>query len=139
MAQFELTTEWRIRSSLGKAWEALSHSERWPQWWRGLECVVELDAGGKDGIGNLRRFSWKGMLPYQLTVDIRTTRIEPLRLIEGVASGDVTGVGIWVFAQEDELSVIRFTWNVRMETFWMKILACAARQLVCWNHYKVME
>ena len=139
MAQFELATLWRIGSPLTEVWEAIYHSASWPEWWPGLESVVELDPGGDDGIGNVRRFTWKGVLPYQLIFDIRITRIEHLHLIEGAASGDVTGTGVWRFAQENGVTMVRYEWSVRMETFGMKALAWVARPLVRWNHNKVMQ
>lgn len=138
MAHFELVTVWRVRSPLSAVWEAISHSERWPEWWPGVESVLELDAGDADGIGNLRRFTWKGVLPYRLTFDIRTTRIEPQRMIEGLASGDVVGAGSWRFAPEGDATVVRYEWLVRTTKGWMDVLARFARPLVVWNHHTVM-
>lgn len=139
MTRFELVTEWRIGSALDEVWEAISHCECWPQWWRGLSNVVEVSAGGQDGVGTLFRFSWKGVLPYHLDFDIRTTRVERLRIIEGVASGDVSGIGIWRFSREGGVTVVRYEWTVRMAAPRMKVLAWVAGPLLRWNHNKVME
>ncbi|MFP5222422.1 MAG: SRPBCC family protein [Acidobacteriota bacterium] len=139
MAQFDLITLWRIGSGLADVWDAVAHPEHWPDWWPGLESAVELDRGGVDGIGNLHRFIWKGVLPYTLTTDIRTMRIEPLRLIQGAASGDVAGIGVWRFAARDGLTVVRHEWRVRITPRWLHVLSDLARPLVCWNHGKIME
>lgn len=139
MAQFDLVTLWRIGSSLADVWDAIIQPGHWPQWWPGLEAVVELDGGGADGMRNLRRFIWKGVLPYRLVTDIRTVRLEPLRLIQGEASGDVLGTGIWRFASEDGITVVRHEWRVRATAPWLLVLATLAHPLVCWNHGKIME
>lgn len=139
MTRFELATIWRLGAPLAQVWDAISHSESWAQWWPGLESVVELDAGGRNGIGNLRRFTWKGVLPYRLTFDIRTTRIESQRLIEGAAMGDVLGVGVWRFDSEDGMTLVRYDWRVRIAPFWLSALAWMARPLVRWNHDTIME
>lgn len=139
MAQFDLVTIWRIGASLDAVWDAIARPAGWPTWWRGLEGVVELDRGGANGIENLQRFVWKGVLPYRLTTVIRTIRFEPLRMIEGEASGDVAGTGIWRFATRDGLTVVRHEWRVRATAPWLLVLATVARPLVCWNHGKIME
>jgi len=39
----------------------------WPQWWRNVEKVEELEAGDTMGIGRRLRFTWKSHLVYRLT------------------------------------------------------------------------
>jgi hypothetical protein len=46
-------------------WEAIHDSARWPQWWRGVEKVVELEPAGEDGTGQLARYTWKSRLPQR--------------------------------------------------------------------------
>ncbi len=139
MARFDLVTIWRIGASLGNVWDALTRPAQWPQWWRGVEAAIELDPGGPDGLRDLRRFVWRGVLPYRLTTDIRTVRVEPLRLIQGEATGDVAGTGTWWFSMEGDLAVVRHEWRVRVTAPWLAVISRLARPLVCWNHAKVME
>lgn len=93
MAEYRFVTVWRIEAPIQQLCDAISHSVSWPRWWKGLESVEELDPGDRSGIGSLRRFTWKSKLPYRLTFDVRVTRIEPLAVLEGVASGEVEGTG----------------------------------------------
>lgn len=139
LSEFNLVTIWRIGSGLVPVWEAVCRSQHWPQWWRGLERVVELEKGGEDGLGRLQRFVWRGALPYCLTTDIRTVGLEPFRSITGQASGDVEGAGVWRFEAVGGLTVVRHEWRVRPAVLWLKVLSAIARPGVCWNHGKIME
>jgi len=113
MAHYQFHTIWRLKAPLGEVWDAIYHSETWPQWWHGVESVIELERGSNGGIGNKRRYIWKGVLPYRLTFDISTTCIGHGRRLEGTASGDVVDTGIWQFSQEDKITVVRYEWHVR--------------------------
>ncbi len=139
MALYESVTMWRITAPLDAVWEAISHSEQWPGWWRGVERVVELEKGDAAGVGNLRRYTWKGVLPYRLIVDIRTTRIVTAALIEGAASGDVEGIGLWRFSREEAVTAVRHEWRVRLTRLDMRALLLVARPLVRLNHEIVMR
>jgi len=138
MANYAFVTIWRLEAPLEEVWDAIYHSETWPEWWRGVESVIELEKGTNGGIGNKRRYTWKGVLPYRLTFVICTTTIEHGRLLEGTASGDVVGTGIWRFSQEGDVTVVRYEWRVRTTKRWMNLLAPMARPLFRWNHDKVM-
>ncbi len=139
MACYEFVTVWRIHSPLPAVWGLITQSELWPEWWRGLESVTELERGDENGLGNLRRYCWKGVLPYRLVFDVRTTRIESDMLIEGIASGDLVGTGVWKFATEGDITVVRYDWMVQTAKRWMNVLAPVARPLFKWNHDKIME
>jgi len=139
MSQFDLVTLWRIGASLGDVWDAVVQPAFWPQWWRGLEEVAELERGDADGIHNRQRFIWKGALPYRLVTEIKTIRLEPMVMIAGEASGDVAGLGVWRFTCQDGVTVVRYEWQVRAASPWFWVLANAARPLVRWNHGKIME
>ncbi len=138
MANYEFLTIWRIQAPLPEVWEAIYHSERWPEWWRGVESVVELEQGSDGGVGNKRRYTWKGLLPYRLTFVIRATRIEHERLLEGTASGDLSGSGAWRFSHHDGVTLVRYEWRVRTTKGWMNVMVPLAKPLFRWNHDKVM-
>jgi uncharacterized protein YndB with AHSA1/START domain len=59
MTDYSFTTLWRISAPLERVWDAIYHSERWPEWWRGLESVLEIKPGDSGGVGSVRRFVWK--------------------------------------------------------------------------------
>ena len=139
MADYDFLTTWRLAAPLETVWEAIYHSECWPEWWPGLLSVVELEKGDDDGIGNLRRYTWKGVLPYRLVFDIRTTRIDRPFLLVGTASGELTGTGVWRFSEQGGYVVVTYEWRVATRKRWMNLLAPLARPLFCWNHDQVMR
>jgi len=139
MAEYRLLTIWRIDAPLAAVYAAIHDSLSWPDWWPGVEQVVQLDAGDGDGIDSVRRYRWKGALPYRLAFDVRTTRIAPLVAIEGSARGDLEGTGCWRFSREDGLSIVRYEWHVRSTRRWMNLAAPLARPLFIRNHALVMR
>ena len=139
MAEYRFVTRWHIRAPIEAVWDALHHSERWPQWWRGLGEVVERQPGQPDGVGCVRRFTWKGPLPYTLMVDMRVTRAERPRVLESLASGELEGVGCWSLSEERGGTAVRYDWTVRTTKRWMNWLAPVARSLFAWNHNTVMR
>lgn len=136
MAHYEFVTIWRVGSPLEPVWDLLYHSERWPDWWRGVERVEVLSEGG---VGGVRRYTWKGRLPYRLTFDMRLTRVAPLSLIEGEAFGELCGRGLWQFSREGDVTAVRYDWRVETTKPWMNLLAPLARPVFGWNHDAVMN
>ncbi|MCW3478173.1 SRPBCC family protein [Neisseriaceae bacterium JH1-16] len=139
MAEYCLTTRWRVEAPLEVVWEAIYHADRWPAWWPGVEAVHELLPGDDCGIGAVHRYTWKSVLPYRLSFDIRVTRIERLVALEGVAYGELAGRGCWQFTREGGLTVVRYDWQVTTAKRWMNWLAPLARPLFRWNHDVVMR
>jgi hypothetical protein len=139
MMKYRFVTIWYIEAPLEAVCEAIYHSLNWPQWWRNVERVEELAPGDARGIGSVRRYSWRGRLPYRLTFDICVIHIEPLAAIEGIASGDVEGQGRWSFSTEGAVTIVRFEWQVHTTPVWMNLLALFARPFIKWNHDTVMQ
>lgn len=139
MTEFHFVTVWRIEAPLPQVCDAISQCMHWPRWWKGVEKVEEIDLGDENGIGSLRRFTWRGRIPYRLTFDVRVIRIIPLNVVEGIASGQVEGVGCWCFSREGLITVVRYNWKVRTNQRWMNIIAPIARPLFKWNHNQVMR
>ena len=137
--EYRFLTIWRIEAPIEAVCEAIYQSLIWPQWWRNVERVEELAPGDARGIGNVRRYSWRGRLPYRLTFDICVSHIDPLTAIDGIASGDVEGKGRWSFTADGAVTVVRYEWWVRTTPVWMNLLALVARPFIRWNHNAVMQ
>jgi uncharacterized protein YndB with AHSA1/START domain len=136
--QFNLMTEWRLDAPVERVWPLLTSIEEWPLWWRAVSQVELLKAGDANGLGSIHRITWKTALPYHLTFDTRMTRIEPMSIIEGQASGELDGRGLWTLRPEGERTHVRYDWNVEVTKPWMKILAPILRPVFAWNHNIVM-
>lgn len=137
--QYEFVTHWSFSAPLSSVWDAIYHSESWPEWWKGTLGVAELLPGDSDGIGNVRRFSWRGCLPYTLTVEMEVLRLEKFRTIEARARGELEGVGLWTFSHHGDLTSVRYDWRVSTRKPWMNILGPIAKPVFRWNHNVVMR
>jgi uncharacterized protein YndB with AHSA1/START domain len=138
MADYQFVTIWRVDAPIERVYEAIRESDKWPEWWPGVKKVEELQAGDDEGVGNLRRYTWKSKLPYELIFEMRTTRVEPPRLLEGVAVGELDGVGRWTLTEISEGTEVRYDWRVKTTKTWMNLLAPIARPFFQWNHDVVM-
>lgn len=137
--EYRLVTLWCLEAPIEAVCEAISHSLNWPQWWRNVERVEELVPGDASGIGSVRRYTWRGPLPYRLTFDICVTHAELLTFVEGITSGDVEGRGRWTFMTDGQVTRVRLDWQVHTTSAWMNLLAPLARPLFRWNHGSIMR
>jgi uncharacterized protein YndB with AHSA1/START domain len=139
VAEYRFLTTWLIEAERERVWEAIWESERWPQWWRGVEEAVKLAEGDARGVGQFGRYVWRSRLPYPVRFEIRTTRVERPRLLEGEATGELAGTGRWRLFDEDGVTAVLYEWNVRTTKRWMNLLAPLARPIFKWNHDWVMR
>ncbi|CNI96970.1 SRPBCC family protein [Yersinia vastinensis] len=139
MAEYQFSTLWRVNAPLQVVWDVLYHPDRWPDWWKSLEQVTEIEKGDIQGIGALHRYTWKGVLPYRITFDIHVITISPLHLLEGQASGEVEGIGLWTLFYDGTNTIVRYDWQIRTNTRWMNYLAPIAAPLFRWNHDRIMR
>ena len=139
MAEYKFVTIWRVEAPIERVWDEIYHSELWPTWWRGVERIVEVQKGDESGIGSVRRYTWKSKLPYRLTFDMQTTRVEAPSVLEGNAKGELQGTGRWKLARDGDATVVRYDWEVQTTKRWMKYLSPVARPVFAWNHDVVMR
>jgi uncharacterized protein YndB with AHSA1/START domain len=139
MAEFRFVTTWCIEAPIDDTYRVLTESRYWPSWWKSLIEVEELALGDSHGIGRAYRYTWKSRLGYCLCFDIRVTRVQVPRLIEGAASGDVQGVGRWQLIEEGRVTRVRYEWQVHTTRRWMNLVAPVARPLFTWSHHAVMQ
>ena len=117
----------------------LYDAERWPEWWRGVQRVVELDPDDVERVGSRYRVSWRSRIPYEVEFDFTVRRVEAPRLMEGEAAGELIGTGCWRLFEQDGLTAVTYDWNVRAGATWMRLLDPVARPAFAWNHDVVMR
>lgn len=139
MAEYEFLTTWLIEAERQRVWDAVYDSERWPEWWRGVEEAERLEKGDEAGVGQLGRYVWKAKLPYRVEFHMRTTRVEAPHLLEGDATGELAGVGRWRFFEDGGVTAVVYEWNVHTTKAWMNLLAPFARPAFKANHDYVMR
>jgi uncharacterized protein YndB with AHSA1/START domain len=140
MAEYRFLTTWILDAERERVWEAIYESERWPEWWHGVLRADTLAEGDDDGgVGHLARYVWKSKLPYELAFEMRTTRVERPRLLEGEAEGELAGVGRWRLYEEDGSTAVVYEWNVHPTKPWMNLFTPILRPVFAWNHDYVMR
>jgi len=140
MAEYAFLTTWLLESPREPIWEAIHDQERWPSWWRGVEEASELRPGNNaNGLGSVSRMVWKSLLPYRVSFEVTTTRIEHPTLMEGHAVGELEGVGRWRLYEQDGVTAVLYEWNVRTTKPWMNLFAPLLRPAFEWNHDWVMR
>ena len=137
--KFHLTTHWSLAAPRDAVWRALCTVEDWPSWWRAVAKVERLAEGDANGIGTVRRMTWRTALPYSLTFAMRTTRVEPMTTIEGHAEGELQGLGRWTLSGDGRQTNARYDWIVDVTKPWQRTLAPLLRPVFTWNHNVVMR
>ncbi len=138
LGQFHFVTVWHLAAPVEVVWEIIARTEVWPVWWRGVLSARLLRQGADDGSGYLYGYVWRSILPYKLYFEMEVTRVEPCVLLEGVAHGDVVGVGRWTFEREGGGTRVQYNWDIRLTNFWVAMVATLTAPLVRWNHDVVM-
>ena len=139
MAEFSFVTRWSFKAPIERVFEHLADTERWPTWWKYVAKVEVLEPGDSKGVGRVLRMTWRTRLPYSLSFTIKSTVVDPPCYMEARADGELVGSGIWRLRQVDDITDVRYDWEVRTTKFWMNLFAPIARPLFSWNHAGVMK
>lgn len=138
MKQYHFVTTWEVEAPIERVFDLIADSEAWPQWWRGVTDVRVISSGDADGVGNVRRYTFRSLLPYNLVFDVRTTLVDPPGRLFGDAAGDLVGRGRWFLIPTAEGTQVRYEWDVATSEWWMNALAPLAGPLFSWNHDVIM-
>ena len=139
MSRYSFLTTWNINSDVDSVWDAIYRSESWPEWWKSVSEVTELKKGDDYGVGSIRRYRWKTPLGYSLIFNMETTKAQPPSLLEGIATGELEGTGLWQLYASDRVTTVIYKWEVSTTKAWMNLLAPLAEPLFRWNHNMVMD
>jgi hypothetical protein len=111
----------------------------WPQWWRGVVRVDQLDSGDSGKVGSRYAIEWRSRLPYPLEFEFTVDRVERPLLMEGRADGELAGTGRWRLFEDAGVTAVLYEWNVRTTKPWMNRMGPVARPIFGWNHDVVMR
>jgi hypothetical protein len=137
--RYRFLTSWLIASPRDDVWEVLEDPVRWPEWWRGVVRVSELDPGDERRVGSRYGIAWRSRIPYELEFDFTVSRLEPPSFMEGDAAGELEGTGRWRLFEQDGVTAVLYEWDVRTAKPWMNLLAPLARPAFKHNHDLVMR
>jgi hypothetical protein len=111
----------------------------WPEWWRGVERVDERDSGTGTRVGSRYLVAWRSRIPYSLAFEFTVDRIEPPRLMAGVAQGELAGRGCWRLFEQNGVTAVVYEWEVETTKRWMNVVAPLGRPVFEYNHNVVMR
>ena len=78
------------------------------------------------------------MLPYELSFDMRVTRVRAPVEARASAAGELAGEGRWRLFRSGTGTVVRYDWDVCTTKPWMNALVLVGRRAFAWNHDYVM-
>jgi hypothetical protein len=137
--QYSFTSEWIIDAPLKEVWHTIYESELWPQWWKGVVSVTEIEKGDERGIGSVRIYKMRSPMLYTLSFNMLVTERIDYKLLRGEASGELSGEGVWRFHEENDKTVVECRWNVHTTIWWMNIFSSLLRPAFEYNHAAVMR
>ena len=138
-SQYAFITRWQIKAPLPEVWDTIHDSTHWPLWWKGVVEVKELQKGDIDGVGGIREYTWRSIMPYQLAFKMRLTELEKYKRMKGEAFGELEGMGEWFFEEKNGISFVQYNWNVFTNKAWMNNLAFILKPVFAFNHNVVMS
>lgn len=137
--EYSFVTVWKIEAPIQKVWDAICETEDMPNWWKAILNIEVLDRGNENGIGALFKQTWKGKLPYKLSMISQIEVVDYLKSIEISAFGDLQGKGKWTFTENGEIVTVQYNWDVKTTQKYMRFLAVILKPLLAWNHDEIMR
>ena len=139
MARYRFLTTWLLDAPRERVWEQLRDAVSWPEWWRGVVSVDELDPGDDRGVGGRHRIEWRSRIPYPLAFEFLTDEVDAPRRMAGRAFGELEGTGLWRLWEDAGVTAVVYDWDVKTTKPWMSALSPVARPVFAWNHDVVMR
>jgi Polyketide cyclase / dehydrase and lipid transport len=137
--RYRFLTTWLLETSRAAAWDVLQDPCGWPEWWRGVVRVSQLDRGDEQGVGCTYRVAWRSRVPYLLEFDFTVRRVDPPCCMAGDASGDLEGSGVWRLFEQDGVTAVLYDWDVTSTKRWMNLVGPVGRPVFEYNHDAVMR
>jgi uncharacterized protein YndB with AHSA1/START domain len=139
MRRYSFLSTWLLEAPRPQVWEVLQDPVAWPQWWRGVRSVNELDGGDEARVGARHDIEWRSAIPYPVRFVFTTEQVDAPRCMSGSARGELEGTGTWRLFEQDGVTAVTYDWRVGTTKAWMNALAPVARPAFEWNHDWVMR
>jgi hypothetical protein len=98
-----------------------------------------LADGDGQRVGSRYRIAWRSRIPYELEFDFTVGRVDEPYCMEGDATGDLEGAGIWRLFEQGAVTAVLYDWDVTTTKPWMNLIAPLARPVFEHNHDVVMR
>jgi hypothetical protein len=139
MEKYAFVTRWQIRAPLQQVWDAIYESTEWPGWWKGVLDVQVVDKGDENGVNGIRTYTWKSVLPYKISFQMKLVEKDAPKHMSGVAFGELEGRGEWFVEQRGDITYVQYNWDVFTNKAWMNYLSFILKPAFQYNHYVVMS
>jgi uncharacterized protein YndB with AHSA1/START domain len=139
MADYNFVTTWKFDTPLEVVYKAIYETDNYHLWWRGQRRVENIAQGDALGVGAIRRFRTRSILPYTLTYTGTVQQVELYKKVVGTAVGELEGTGTWFFEHQEGITTVTYFWVVRTNSFLLNVLTPVMRPLFEWNHNVVMR
>ncbi len=137
--QYSFVTKWKFDAPTEQVWDIISNSTEWPNWWKGVLKVYEIEKGNENGINGIREYTWKSILPYKLKFSMKLTERIEYQKLSGIAFGELEGNGTWIFEYQNGVTSVTYYWNVITNKPWMNYFSFIMKPLFQYNHDVVMK
>jgi len=136
---YSFITLWEIAAPLHDVWNSIYESADWPLWWKGVKQVTIIKENDSNGINGVRAYTWKSVLPYSLSFEMKLVEKIDEKLLRGVAFGELEGEGPWHFTRVNGITKVQYNWNVKTNKAWMNYFSFILNPLFRLNHNVVMK
>ncbi len=139
MVNYSFLTVWKFDAPIEKVYNAIHDSTTYHLWWKGQSPVKSVKSGDTLGVGAVRQFKTRSVLPYNLTYTGTVLEVMPQQKIVGTTVGELIGRGEWTFENKNGITTVNYLWNVKTNSVVMNLLAPVLKPLFEWNHDVVMK
>ena len=136
---YNFLTIWKFNAPLEKVYHAIHDADSYHLWWKGQSKVETIKKGNAFGVGAIKKFKTRSVLPYSLTYTGTVLEVEPLKKVVGTTTGELEGRGTWVFEEETGITVVKYYWVVKTNSLVMNLLTPVLKPVFEWNHDVVMR
>lgn len=137
--QYSFVTKWQIKAPIQAVWDAIYHSEEWPEWWKGVISVEEIRKNDSNGVNGIKYYTWKSVLPYTLKFNMQLLKCHQPKYLYGKAFGELQGEGTWLLEQKKDVTYVQYNWNVHTNKAWMNFFSFLLKPVFKYNHDVVMR
>ncbi len=139
MTDYNFLTVWKFEAPIDKIYNTVHDADNYHLWWKGQSKVETIQRGDSLGVGAVKKFRTKSVLPYSLTYTGTVQHVEPLIKVVGTTTGELEGTGTWIFAQTKGITTVEYYWIVKTNSALMNFLSPVMKPVFEWNHDVVMR
>lgn len=139
MADYNFLSIWKFDAPLEKVYNAIHDADNYHLWWKGQSEVQTIKRGNELGVGAVKKFKTRSVLPYSLTYTGTVLEVEPLKKVVGTTVGQLEGRGTWIFEEDKGVAVVKYFWVVKTNSALMNFFTPILKPAFEWNHDIVMK